>query len=119
MTLHHDPHEDQALLSRYLDGDLRADQSTALEQHIKQCATCRQEIKQLRQTIDWIGQLRNIQAPNDFPVKVHQRIRRQRGKRRRALANAPHVGGFSWITAILVFIVIALSIAVFFLGQMV
>lgn len=112
-----DPHEDQALLSRYLDGDLQADQSTALERHIEQCETCRREIKQLRQTIDWIGQLRQIQAPDDFPVKVHQKIRRQRGKRRRAMANTPTIGGTTWITAILVFIVIALSIAVYFLGM--
>lgn len=119
MTTYNDPHHDQALLSRYLDGDLHKDQSTAFEKHLKTCTTCQREIQNLRKTIDWIGQLRKIEVPEDFSQKVHQRVRKHRGKRRRAMMSEYNKskGYYTWISSLLVVVIIAVSIFLYFLGQ--
>jgi anti-sigma factor RsiW len=119
MTLHTDPHQDKTLWSRYLDDDLQSDQSTALEEHLKQCPVCQREVKQMRQTIQWISQLRQIEAPDDFPHKVRERLRRQRGKRRRGhAAKNESATKISWMPAFLVVIVIALSIFIYLAGNL-
>jgi anti-sigma factor RsiW len=84
MTKHIDPHRDRDIWSQYLDGDLEAAERQELESHLRECEICRGEIDMLKKTVALIGQLQDLQAPDDFAVKLNQRLRRQRHKRRKS-----------------------------------
>lgn len=98
MSTHLDPHHDGALWSQYLEGDLNTAERNTLEVHLRECEICRNEVKKMRQTVQWLSQLaqsQEVQAPQDFEQKVRRHLRQKRHKQRfepqGSILGSPHV----------------------------
>jgi len=62
------------LLSDYMDGTLDAEARVRVEEHLKGCEGCRNELDSLRELVNELGSLPHVQAPEDFLARVHERI---------------------------------------------
>jgi anti-sigma factor RsiW len=51
-------HPDPTMLSRYLDGDLPADEHAEVDRHVGGCIPCRRLLRSLSQTVGGLGSLR-------------------------------------------------------------
>jgi anti-sigma factor RsiW len=74
MTEHqHSPHCQQLLgsLSGYIDGQLQAELCAEIEQHIKECDTCRVVVNTLRKTVELYQQ---TPVQTDLPGAVRERL---------------------------------------------
>ncbi|MBI3247685.1 MAG: zf-HC2 domain-containing protein [Deltaproteobacteria bacterium] len=65
------------LLSAYLEGELLLATRQAVQNHLKTCEGCRQELRCLRQTVAMLQRLPLETAPADFLAKLKQRIERR------------------------------------------
>jgi predicted anti-sigma-YlaC factor YlaD len=101
----------QELFSDYLEGELPPEQSGALIAHLESCAACREEFEALQQTLRSLSGLRILPPPDNFTLKVQQRIhRRSRGRfftAENLLTRLP----FEWIS----FVIIILMLVVYIL----
>ena len=61
-------------LSEYVDGVLAADQVIELEQHLADCASCRQSLADLRQTLALVQELEEVAPPADLLQRIHTQI---------------------------------------------
>ena len=66
--------EVRELSSDYLDQRLVLSEASLLEDHLKLCSACREEIEVLRRTISAIGSLDEIKTSPDFLSQVHRKI---------------------------------------------
>lgn len=57
--------ENQRQLSAYHDGELSAALSAELENHLRQCPACREELRQLRKMSAWLASAIDEQAPTE------------------------------------------------------
>lgn len=74
-TPSHDDYE--ARLSELVDGTLPPDEQRSLEQHIEGCATCQQDVAELRKTVSALSGLHRVPAPQNFDQEVADTIRRR------------------------------------------
>jgi anti-sigma factor RsiW len=74
-TSHHD--EFEARLSELADGTLAAEDKRALEEHLETCSSCRDDLAELRRTMDALSGLNRIAAPENFDHEVTETIRRR------------------------------------------
>lgn len=65
------------LSSDYLDRCLAPPESSFIEEHLKTCSNCRQEIESLRTTISLIGALDPIETSADFLSRVHRKMEKR------------------------------------------
>jgi len=65
------------LSSDYLDQRLTPPETSFIEEHLRTCSSCRQEIELLRTTISLIGSLDPIETSADFLSQVHSKIERR------------------------------------------
>ncbi len=65
------------LSSDYLDQRLTPPETSFIEEHLRTCSNCRQEIEVLRTTISLIGSLDPIETSADFLSQVHSKIERR------------------------------------------
>jgi anti-sigma factor RsiW len=56
-------------LSAYIDGELTARERTRVEQHLKECQACAEDLRTLRQTVALLKELPVIPAPRSFAVR--------------------------------------------------
>jgi anti-sigma factor RsiW len=68
MRLNH--HRAGQLLSPYLDGELLAAESRAVQEHLLECAACRQEYERLRATRALLSELPVAEPPAEFWAAV-------------------------------------------------
>lgn len=61
-------------LSEYVDGVLAADQVIELKQHLADCASCRQSLADLRQTLALVQELEEVAPPADLLQRIHTQI---------------------------------------------
>ena len=66
--------EVKELASDYLDRRLTPSQVVLLEEHVKSCLSCRQELAQLRAIISMTASLGEIETSPDFIVQVNRKI---------------------------------------------
>jgi anti-sigma factor RsiW len=67
-------------MSAYVEGDLPAEEKAAVEQHLATCIQCRTNLKQFRETMDNLAQLKK-KAPRSFLPDIQQQIHeRSRGR---------------------------------------
>jgi len=97
------------LFDDYLDGELSEPQQKKLEQHLEGCDSCRDELEELRQTLDFMGSLRKVEPPTEFVGKVQQRInKRSRGRffggQEKILVRIP----FEWISFVIIVIMLVM-----------
>jgi anti-sigma factor RsiW len=63
--------------SNYIEGELPADQSKALDEHLNHCPECRETVRQMRIIQQSLKQLPQISASPDFEKKLQQQIFQQ------------------------------------------
>lgn len=100
---------ERADVAAYLDGELDADSTQAFEQHIVECAECRESLAEQRRTLVALngafGLRGEVELPQEFAQKVTARARtdmsgvRSRRERRRALR-------FCLVLAVAVFVLL-------------
>jgi len=56
-------------LSAYIDGELTPRERTRVEQHLKECPACAEDLRTLRQTVALLRELPVIPAPRSFAVR--------------------------------------------------
>lgn len=64
----------RGLLSAYLDGELSAGELLRVEQHLRRCHWCADEVDALRQTIAHVASLDEVEVPPAFHAQLHQRL---------------------------------------------
>ncbi len=62
------------LLSGYLDGALDEKQKTAVEKHLKECQSCRQELEELRRLDEYIKSQEVEEPSRDFVFALNRRV---------------------------------------------
>ncbi|HYG60179.1 MAG TPA: anti-sigma factor, partial [Symbiobacteriaceae bacterium] len=62
------------LLSAYLDGELSAGELLRVEEHLRRCHCCADEVDSLRQTIALVASLEEVDLPSSFQVQLRQRL---------------------------------------------
>lgn len=62
------------LLSEYIDGALDLETRGVVDQHLSECATCRQDLASMRALVDELGSLEPVQPPEDFLDQLHERM---------------------------------------------
>ena len=60
-------------LSPYVDGKLSAQESRRLEEHLAQCRACRDELEELRATVQAMAELPLVEAPRSFALTAAPR----------------------------------------------
>jgi len=62
------------LLSAYLDGELSPGELLRVEEHLRRCHACADEVDSLRQTMALVASLEEVEVPASFQVQLHQRL---------------------------------------------
>ncbi|MDN5348124.1 MAG: hypothetical protein PWP65_1688 [Clostridia bacterium] len=78
-------HQAQELFSPYLDGILSPTQKLLLEKHLANCPNCREELVAWEETVAAIRNLKLLDPPEDFSLKVKERLPQKRFLWRRFL----------------------------------
>ena len=77
-----DVHEEiEAKLSDHLEGTLPTQEAKAVEEHLAGCASCREALTALKETVNALSGLHKIPAPPNFDKDVAETIRRRSGGR--------------------------------------
>lgn len=61
-------------LSAFLDGELSAGELLRVEQHLRRCHGCADEVDALRQTVALLSSLGEVEVPASFRVQLHNRL---------------------------------------------
>lgn len=64
----------RGLLSAYVDGELSAGELLRVEQHLRRCHWCADEVDALRQTIALVASLEEVEVPLTFQAQLHERL---------------------------------------------
>jgi hypothetical protein len=64
----------QDLLSPYLDGALSAEEHDMVERHLNNCTFCRQELLMLKETVQIMHSLPDVEIPADFSSRLHEKL---------------------------------------------
>ncbi|HWI52740.1 MAG TPA: zf-HC2 domain-containing protein [Symbiobacteriaceae bacterium] len=62
------------LLSAYLDGELSPGELLRVEEHLRRCHACADEVDSLRQTMALVASLEEVEVPASFQFQLHQRL---------------------------------------------
>ncbi len=62
------------LIDKYVEGLVTAEEKNILEEHIKVCSDCRQEVKELQQIIKAAGSLEQVELPPNFAPNLMEKI---------------------------------------------
>jgi len=64
----------RGLLSAYLDGELVPGDLLRVEQHLRRCHGCADEVDALRRTVSLVAALPVVDVPADFHTRLHNRL---------------------------------------------
>src|ERR1700690_4097368 len=107
--------EYKRLVSPYLDGQVSGAEMFALQNHMKECASCAREYDEVQRTLQLIVALNKAKAPADLPLRLRLAISRESAQARRRrfegamvrLSNAIHAfmvpATAGALTAVLIF----------------
>src|SRR4030042_7083165 len=65
----------QKRLSAYLEKAVSPQQKTAMDAHLKQCKRCRQDLADLKRTIEYVQKLEEVEPPAWLAQRVMARVR--------------------------------------------
>lgn len=82
-----------SLLSQYIDGDLSPEVRRMMDEHLAGCEKCSSELREIARTVETLGSLERIAAPQGFLARVHTRVDESTLTRRffRSLFSPIHV----------------------------
>ncbi len=69
-----DCEEIKKLLSEYIDDTLDMQMKTLIKEHLATCKACSEELVSLKAYIKELSSLKEVEAPEDFLEKVHERV---------------------------------------------
>lgn len=58
----------KGLLSAYIDGELSIEEATLVEQHLRDCSACTQDLETLRQTVNLVREIPAVSTPRSFTI---------------------------------------------------
>lgn len=93
------------LLSEYIDGILDAETEAKVEKHIEVCQRCREEYQLLMSIIDECHQIDEIDLPDDFHRKLHDRLVEDSKDQKRIKANGGWRRYYTAAAAVLVLVI--------------
>ncbi|MDB4894065.1 MAG: hypothetical protein JWN15_327, partial [Firmicutes bacterium] len=64
----------RGLLSAYMDGELSSGELLRVEQHLRRCHSCTDEVDSLRQTIALVASMDAVAIPAAFHAQLHNRL---------------------------------------------
>jgi hypothetical protein len=64
----------RVLLSAYMDGELSSGELLRVEQHLRRCHSCTDEVDSLRQTIALVASMDEVAIPAAFHAQLHNRL---------------------------------------------
>src|SRR3989338_5984425 len=64
-------------LSGYIDEALDAQTKASVDEHLRGCRKCSEELASLKRCIREVSSLGKVRAPEDFLEKVHERLERR------------------------------------------
>ncbi len=76
------PETQDELLSQYLERELDDDSTSALRELLQQEPQAREDMDFLRQMVNSLGHMEEVEAPPHFVQQVRRRVRRQRHSER-------------------------------------
>lgn len=79
-------------IEEYLDGALAPDEKKRFEEHMSSCPECRAEVDFARACAAAVGEMDEIDVPEDFLGGVHERIRAEKQKRQRYFGFVRRMG---------------------------
>lgn len=62
------------LLSFYLDNELHENERKQVVKHLEHCQECKYELEQLKNLIEQISEIEDVELPNDFNQKLHEKL---------------------------------------------
>ena len=65
----------QKRLSAYIEKAVSSKQKAAIDKHLKQCKGCRQDLADLKKTIQYVQQLKDVEPPRWLAQRVMARVR--------------------------------------------
>lgn len=95
----------QALLSEYIDGVLDKQEKQNVEDHLKRCSNCQNELEELRETIGFIASLPEEIPPASFRRELRARLEKESAKeftnrdsnlRQLLITSFENIKGFAW-----------------------
>jgi|GEM_PF-832746 hypothetical protein len=90
-------------ISEYLDEVMAEEAKTAFEDHLKICASCRQQTDEIREALQWIKQADELEPPPGLRNSVISKLEREE-KRRRLL---PGLAQFAVAAAVFILLLSA------------
>lgn len=66
----------QPLLSPYLDSQVSAEERRRLEAHLRDCASCSQELASLKLTVTLLNRVPAVPVPRSFTISIPETVRR-------------------------------------------
>jgi hypothetical protein len=69
--------ETRTLLSEHLDNTLDEKAKALADEHLRACASCRNELDSLKALVQGISSLETVKPPSDFLDQLHHRLKRQ------------------------------------------
>lgn len=76
------PHE---LLSGYLDGELTDEQKKRIEEHLKKCTRCQEELEELRQLDEYVRAVEVEEPSREFVFGLNRRVMKAVTRKRKSL----------------------------------
>ena len=73
-------------LSDYIDNSLNTDMKKRIEEHLRTCAVCSEALASLKSCLKRVSHLKEVDVPEDFLKKVHERI--EQGSRSKKILRA-------------------------------
>jgi hypothetical protein len=75
-------HHVKEKLSEYIDGMLSQEEASAVKEHMDRCPECMEEYEEMVKIIGHMNQMENLETPEFFVEKVHDRIEKPKSLQR-------------------------------------
>lgn len=69
--------EIKELLSFYLDNELHENDRKQVVKHLENCNNCKVELERIKDIIEALNEIENIELPKDFSVNLHQKLEKE------------------------------------------
>lgn len=69
--------EIKELLSFYLDNELHENDRKQVVKHLENCSNCKAELERIKDIIEALNEIEDIELPQDFSVNLHQKLEKE------------------------------------------